>query len=328
MPRWSADQVLSLAPDASAQRAARALAGDKAWCEVGVQRRRRPAAHRVGALPGQRQAAVPDLRRPDRAGVPLLLPEPQVSLQAHAGHPAALGLRRRCPRRPRRPGCAQWQASRADRVTRAAGGRSRPATAARAPAGPPARRPRCAGPSGSPPACASSTAWLADQVRGGLAAGHPAGLRALGRDGRPAGRRAGAGRRAAGAQPRRLRRRPGAAARRAGPAAAAHRRVRPAGRACRRSWPRRCGCGSACRCRPKQVLAGVAGPRPLAGARRARRAGGRPDGPPGLAARRARPAGPRWCSRSPARARCSSPISCWAPRSTPTCASTPTTCGC
>jgi hypothetical protein len=33
--RWSADQVLSLAPDASAQRAARALAGDRAWCEVG-----------------------------------------------------------------------------------------------------------------------------------------------------------------------------------------------------------------------------------------------------------------------------------------------------
>src|SRR5207247_4378760 len=35
-PRWSADQVLSLAPDAAAQRAARALAGDKAWCEVGL----------------------------------------------------------------------------------------------------------------------------------------------------------------------------------------------------------------------------------------------------------------------------------------------------
>src|SRR5256714_2860705 len=35
-PPWTADQVLSLAPDASAQRAARALAGDKAWCEVGL----------------------------------------------------------------------------------------------------------------------------------------------------------------------------------------------------------------------------------------------------------------------------------------------------
>jgi SWIM zinc finger len=36
VPRWSADQVLSLAPDASAQRAARALATGKAWSEVGV----------------------------------------------------------------------------------------------------------------------------------------------------------------------------------------------------------------------------------------------------------------------------------------------------
>jgi hypothetical protein len=36
LPRWSADQVLSLAPDASARRAARGLAGDKAWCEVGI----------------------------------------------------------------------------------------------------------------------------------------------------------------------------------------------------------------------------------------------------------------------------------------------------
>jgi hypothetical protein len=36
LPRWSPDQVLSLAPDASARRAARGLAGDKAWCEVGL----------------------------------------------------------------------------------------------------------------------------------------------------------------------------------------------------------------------------------------------------------------------------------------------------
>jgi hypothetical protein len=36
--RWSADQVLSLAPDAAAQRAARALAVDKGWCEAGLSR--------------------------------------------------------------------------------------------------------------------------------------------------------------------------------------------------------------------------------------------------------------------------------------------------
>lgn len=36
VPRWSADQVLSLAPDASAQRAARALAGATSWSEVGL----------------------------------------------------------------------------------------------------------------------------------------------------------------------------------------------------------------------------------------------------------------------------------------------------
>jgi hypothetical protein len=36
VPRWSADQVLSLAPDASAQRSARALAGDKPWSEAGL----------------------------------------------------------------------------------------------------------------------------------------------------------------------------------------------------------------------------------------------------------------------------------------------------
>jgi SWIM zinc finger len=35
-PRWSADQVLSLAPDATAQRAARTLAGDQGWCEAGL----------------------------------------------------------------------------------------------------------------------------------------------------------------------------------------------------------------------------------------------------------------------------------------------------
>ena len=33
---WTAEQVLALAPDASAQRAARGLAGDKAWCETGM----------------------------------------------------------------------------------------------------------------------------------------------------------------------------------------------------------------------------------------------------------------------------------------------------
>jgi hypothetical protein len=35
---WSADQVLALAPDASAQRAARGLASDKPWLETGVSR--------------------------------------------------------------------------------------------------------------------------------------------------------------------------------------------------------------------------------------------------------------------------------------------------
>src|SRR5690349_12207920 len=33
---WSADQVLALAPDTSAQRAARGLAGDKPWLETGL----------------------------------------------------------------------------------------------------------------------------------------------------------------------------------------------------------------------------------------------------------------------------------------------------
>lgn len=35
-PRWSADQVLALAPDAAAQRAARGLAGDTSWAETGL----------------------------------------------------------------------------------------------------------------------------------------------------------------------------------------------------------------------------------------------------------------------------------------------------
>jgi len=34
--RWSAEQVLSLAPDASAQRTARSIAADKGWCEAGL----------------------------------------------------------------------------------------------------------------------------------------------------------------------------------------------------------------------------------------------------------------------------------------------------
>jgi hypothetical protein len=36
VPPWTADQVLSLSADSSVQRAARALAGDQAWCEVGI----------------------------------------------------------------------------------------------------------------------------------------------------------------------------------------------------------------------------------------------------------------------------------------------------
>ena len=65
---------------------------------VGHRQHRDPG---LGQVPGQRQVAVPGQRRPRRAGVPVLVPEPEVPLQARARPAAAVGARRRRGRRRR-----------------------------------------------------------------------------------------------------------------------------------------------------------------------------------------------------------------------------------
>src|SRR3954470_19783928 len=49
----------------------------------------------LGQVPGLGQDALPGERRPDRPGLPVLVPQPQAALQARAGTPAAVGRRLR-----------------------------------------------------------------------------------------------------------------------------------------------------------------------------------------------------------------------------------------
>src|SRR5437016_48024 len=118
LPRWSADQVLSLAPDAAAQRAARSLAGDKGWCESGVSAGEVPPTvwglcQGSGVQPYQ---TCVDLTEPAyRCSCP--------SRKFPCKHTLALLLRWTSGAAPDAPAPAwvhEWQASRTDRVSRAA----------------------------------------------------------------------------------------------------------------------------------------------------------------------------------------------------------------
>jgi SWIM zinc finger len=165
---WSADQVLSLASDAAAQRSARALAGDKPWSEVGlsVEDAVPPTVWGLcqGSDPQPYQTCV-DLTEPAyRCTCP--------SRKIPCKHTLGLLLRWSSGAVPpaRAPGWVRdWQAARGDRTDRAAArtevartggeGTGRAAgektalrRAARVAAG-----------------LAELDRWLADQLRGGLA---------------------------------------------------------------------------------------------------------------------------------------------------------------
>jgi SWIM zinc finger len=166
-PPWSADQVLSLAPDASARRAARSLAADRAWSEVGLSVDGVPPTvwglcHGSGPLPYE---TCVDLTEPAyRCSCP--------SRKFPCKHTLALLLRWASGGVPEAPAprwVREWQASRADRASRAlsrveqarnggegtgraAGERAALRRAGRVATG-----------------LAELDRWLADQVRAGLA---------------------------------------------------------------------------------------------------------------------------------------------------------------
>jgi len=161
--------VLSLAPDASAQRAARALAGDRAWCEMGFSAGDELPPTVWGLCQGSG-------KQPYQTCVDLTEPAYRCSCPSRkfpCKHTLAILLRWASGAVPEAPAPAwvrQWQASRADRVTRAAerevearnggegtgraaGDKATVRRAERVAAG-----------------LRELDAWLADQLRGGLAA--------------------------------------------------------------------------------------------------------------------------------------------------------------
>jgi hypothetical protein len=160
--------VLSLAPDASAQRAARALASDQAWCEVGLS----AGADLPPTVWGLCQGSG---RQPYQTCVDLTEPAYACSCPSRkfpCKHTLAVLLRwagGAVPDAPAPQWVRDWQAARAERVSRAVArtevarnggegnGRAAGAKAALR------RAERVAG------GLAELDRWLADQVRGGLA---------------------------------------------------------------------------------------------------------------------------------------------------------------
>jgi hypothetical protein len=168
VPRWSADQVLSLAPDASAQRSARAVAAAKSWSEVGVSAEDGVPPTVWGLCQGS------DLQ-PYQTGVDLTEPAYRCSCSSRkipCKHTLGLLLRWASGSVPpaRAPGWVRdWQAARGGRADRAADrtevARSGGEGTGRA-AGEKAalrRAERVAA------GLAELDRWLADQLRGGLA---------------------------------------------------------------------------------------------------------------------------------------------------------------
>lgn len=160
--------MLSLAPDASAQRAARALAGDKAWCEVGLSVDDDLPPTVWGLCQGsdvQPYQTCVDLTEPAyRCSCP--------SRKFPCKHTLAMLLRWASGAVPEAPApnwVREWQASRTDRVSRAMT-REQPARNGGEGTG------RAAGEKAALRRAERVAAgleeldrWLADQVRGGLA---------------------------------------------------------------------------------------------------------------------------------------------------------------
>lgn len=168
MARWSADQVLSLAPDASAQRAARALAGDKAWCEVGLSAGDELPPTVWGLCQGSGQ-------QPYQTCVDLTEPAYRCSCPSRkfpCKHTLAMLLRWAAGSVPEAPAPAwvrDWQAGRAERTARAVARQEQARTGGEG-------NGRAAGEKAAVRRATRVAAgleeldrWLADQVRGGLA---------------------------------------------------------------------------------------------------------------------------------------------------------------
>jgi hypothetical protein len=160
--------VLSLAPDASAQRAARALSGDKAWCEVGL-------SVDDGLPPTVWGLCQGSGAQPYQTCVDLTEPAYRCSCPSRkfpCKHTLAVLLRWASgvvPEAPAPHWVRDWQASRADRVSRAA---ARGESARNGGEG----TGRAAGEKAALRRAERVAAglneldrWLADQVRGGLA---------------------------------------------------------------------------------------------------------------------------------------------------------------
>jgi SWIM zinc finger len=167
VPPWSADQVLSLAPDPSAQRAARALAGDRAWSEAGLSVDGVPPTvwglcQGSGAQPYE---TCVDLTEPAyRCSCP--------SRKFPCKHTLALLLRWASGAVPEAPAprwVREWQASRAERVSRALAkeGQARNGGEGTGRAAGEKAAVRRAGRIAT--GLAELDRWLADQIRGGLA---------------------------------------------------------------------------------------------------------------------------------------------------------------
>lgn len=167
-PRWSLDQVLSLAPDAAAQHGARATAHDTAWCEAGLSAGSDLPPTLWGLPRGSGS-------RPYQTCVDLTEPAYRCSCPSRkfpCKHTLALLLRWSAGEIPEAPAPAwvrEWQASRSERVTRAVA-RTQTARTGGDGVGRAAGERAAARRMGRVAAgLAELDRWLADQVRGGLA---------------------------------------------------------------------------------------------------------------------------------------------------------------
>lgn len=173
VPRWSADQVLSLAPDASAQRAARALASGTTWSEVGLSAEDGVPPTVWGLCQGsghQPYQTCVDLTEPAyRCTCP--------SRKLPCKHMLALMLRWSAGGVPpaRAPGWVRdWQAGRAGQVARAAERTELARTGGEGTGRAAGERATLRRAERVAAGLAELDRWLADQLRGGLAgAGRP-----------------------------------------------------------------------------------------------------------------------------------------------------------
>jgi len=160
--------VLSLAPDASAQRAARALAGDKAWCEVGFSADDDLPPTLWGLCQGsgvQPYQTCVDLTEPAyRCSCP--------SRKFPCKHTLALLLRWASGGAPRAPAptwVRDWQASRADQVSRAVARREAARNVGEGSGRAASTKATLRRAERVAAGLEELDRWLADQLRGGLA---------------------------------------------------------------------------------------------------------------------------------------------------------------